>query len=121
MPLYDYECLSCKTVFEKLAGVNETVYCPNCDFESKRLISVPGVNCSNDDAEWIRSVTEVVDKEGGPAAQQFLKNPTRTNYKAWMRAEGLRHWEKGERQIVERSHDLADTELPYRDEVTTEP
>lgn len=96
MPVYDWECLKCGTVFEAIRQVDETADCPNCGGETKRLISVPGVNCHNEDADWIRSVTEVVDKEGGRAAQEFLKNPTRTNYHNWMREEGIRPFEKGE-------------------------
>lgn len=96
MPLYDFECPACDRVFERIAAVDEIVHCPDCDFECRRIISASGVNCANQDAEWIRSVREVVDKEGGPAAQRFLKDPTRTNYKSWMKEAGVRHFEEGE-------------------------
>lgn len=100
MPVYDYQCddHSCGMTFEAIAGVNEIVECPNCGFTCTRLISVSGVNTANQDADWIRSVTEVVDKESPkPEAQEFLRRPTRENMHNWMRAEGVRHYEKGER------------------------
>ena len=97
MPLYDMQCLACGHQFEIIAHIDQVVNCPKCALECKRLISVHGANMFNQDAEWIRSVREVVDKEGGPAAQEFLKHPTRDNLHAWMKAEGVRHMEPGER------------------------
>ena len=47
-----------------------------------------------DDASWLPSVLEVVDKEGGPHCQRFLQNPTRQNYKAWMKGEHIVPMEK---------------------------
>lgn len=99
MPIYEMKCEdgSCGVVFETIAGVNEQVECPCCGFSCKRLISVPGVNIANQDANWIRSVTEVVDKDSPkPEAQEFLRNPTRANMHQWMKAEGIRHYEQGE-------------------------
>jgi hypothetical protein len=45
----------------------------------------------NQDAPWIRTVLEVVDKSN-PAAhvQDFVKHPTRETYKAWMKKEKIR-------------------------------
>jgi putative FmdB family regulatory protein len=98
MPIYDFQCKdgSCGALFEAFSHVDEMVSCPYCGFSTKRLISASGVNTANQDADWIRSVTEVVDKEGGREAQEFLKRPTRDNMLDWMRAEGIRHYEKGE-------------------------
>jgi putative FmdB family regulatory protein len=95
--LYDHECKLCGHVFERLADPNSIVYCEKCGGYTKRIISMRGVNTSNQDAPWIRSVTEVVDKEGGAHCQQFLKDPTRDNLKNWMKVEGVRHYEPGER------------------------
>ena len=97
MPLYDMQCLSCGHQFETIANIDEIVVCPKCALECKRLISVHGPNLAIQDAEWIRSIREVVDKEGGPAAQAFLKDSTRDNLHAYMKAEGIRHFEPGEK------------------------
>ena len=100
MPIYEMQCedRSCNLEFEAYAGINEIVECPNCGFSARRLMSVPGVNVANQDADWIRSVTEVVDKDSDkPATKEFLKDPTRKNYQAWMKSEGIRPYEPGER------------------------
>ena len=94
--LYDYKCKMCGYVFEELSDQTSIVYCKKCGGYTKRLISVPRVNTSNQDAEWIRSVREVVDKEGGKASQEFLNHPTRDNYYKWMKEEQIRPFEKGE-------------------------
>lgn len=56
MPLYDFECTKCGTVFEDLvkAGQIHTVQCPECEaVEVQRLISkiggysIHGVNSSS--------------------------------------------------------------------------
>lgn len=41
MPIYEYECKSCKTRFEKLMGIRDPQPdCPECgSSESRRLIS----------------------------------------------------------------------------------
>jgi len=97
MPLYEMECPACGHQFEVIAGIDEIIDCPKCAGTAKRLISVHGPNLVSQEAEWIRSVRDVVDKEGGPAAQEFLKRPTRDNLNAWMKAEGVRHMEPGEK------------------------
>ena len=96
MPIYEAECQACNHQFETIANVDEEIECPLCGFSCKRLIGVPGVNIFNNDAAWIKSVTEVVDKEGGAHCQRFLKDPTRENMREWMKKEGIRHYEAGE-------------------------
>ncbi|MDQ7833688.1 MAG: hypothetical protein RDU30_18325 [Desulfovibrionaceae bacterium] len=50
-----------------------------------------------DDADWIASVTRVVDKDNpAPHVRAFLAHPCRAAYRAWMRGEGLRPLEPGE-------------------------
>jgi len=96
LKLYDYECKLCEYIFEALADENTIVYCKKCGGYTKRIISAPGGTNANQDADWIRSVREVVDKDGGPHCQEFLKWPTRGNLEKWMKVEGIRHFEKGE-------------------------
>lgn len=91
--LYDFECPNCEKVYEAFADVDETTQeCKFCGHEAKRIISIgSSVYLGNDSAVWTRSVLEVVDKEN-PArhVQEFVKNPNRSTYKAWMKGEGLR-------------------------------
>ena len=96
MPLYEFQCLYCNYVFEAITHIDEKCMCPECMSKTKRLISASGVNVFNNDAGWIKDVIEVVDKEGGIACQRLIKDPSRENYKAWMKDEGVRHLEDGE-------------------------
>ena len=65
------------------------------------------MNCANDDAEWIRSIRDVVDKDSkNPVTREFLQNPTRHNYKRWMKTEGVRHMEPGEKARNRKNFDL---------------
>jgi len=100
MPCYDYLCNSCKHISEEIQPIKVTeIECPNCGAVAHRIISVPGVNTFNDDASWIRSVVEVVDKDSKePHVVEFRRNPTRANYKRWMKLEGLRPLENNERR-----------------------
>lgn len=41
MPLYDFECPSCKKQFEEITSIDETVSCPHCKVEAQRLMSAP--------------------------------------------------------------------------------
>jgi len=97
-PIFDHECKSCQHIFESIQPVDcEEINCPECGGKAKRIISCSGQNCANEDAGWIRSVLEVVDKESNaPHVRRFLKDPTRSNYKAWMKGEGIRPLENGE-------------------------
>ena len=99
MPLYDFECPKCGSIHEAIEPMDvkhRPCSAPGCRGRAKKIISAGGVNCANEDAAWIRSVREVVDKDGGVHCQAFLKDPTRANYKAWMKGEGLRPLERGE-------------------------
>lgn len=97
MPLYDMEC-PCGNIFEVIAKVDEDVLpCPECGKDAKRILSPGGVNTFNNDAGWIKSVLEVVDKDSrAPHVIEFRKNPTRENYHRWMKKEGLRPMDPGE-------------------------
>lgn len=96
MPIYDYECQNCNYLeLDVYASVDqEDSICPQCQGPSSRIISLSGVHTANEDAAWIRSITEVVDKDDkSRASQEFLKSPTRTNLKRFMDAKGIRHLE----------------------------
>ena len=100
MPIYDFECPSCGHISELYAHTDDKILpCDECGADANRLFSFGSrVNTSIEDADWIRSVTDIVDKDNpAPHVQAFLKNPTRTNWKNWMKGEGLRPFEPGER------------------------
>lgn len=100
MPIYDMECEQCNALFpDKIMGYDETeMNCEMCGGVARRIITASGVYIGNQDADWIKSVTEVVNKDDkSPHTQEFLKNPTRKNYQNWMKGEGLRPFESGEK------------------------
>jgi putative FmdB family regulatory protein len=103
MPLYDYECPVCGYRDERIESVGTTkVVCLRCKNLANRIISSRSVNVANEDAPWIRSVLEVVDKDSTkPHVVAFRENPTRTNYHLWMKGEGLRPLENGEKRRKE--------------------
>jgi putative FmdB family regulatory protein len=103
MPIYQYECADCNKSYErifKISSCPEFLFC-NCGAKAQKVISASKVNCSNQDAKWIREVRDVVNRRGGQHCQDFLNEPTRKNYHQWMKGEGLRHLEKGERMSPE--------------------
>jgi len=114
MPLYDYECKRCGSITEKIRSFDDKIIsCPKCNNGvAVRIMSSSKVNTANDDAEWIRSVTEVVEKgTDKPHCNEFLKNPTRTNLREWMKGEGLRHMDPNEgkkKPVTEREERAAD-------------
>lgn len=101
MPLYDYECRKCEHRFEIIepSGMKFDIPCPKCGDWARRIISAGRCFTGNNDAAWARSVSEVVAK--GPEAdthdRRFLaSHQTKQDVKIWMKAKGLRHYEKGE-------------------------
>ena len=101
MPVYDVSCRACGNLFEVIEPVNtaDPRPCPQCGGEARRIISASGCFTGNNDASWVRSVTDVVAK--GPDAdahdRRFLKSAkTKQDLSIWMKAKGLRHLEKGE-------------------------
>jgi putative FmdB family regulatory protein len=96
MPIYDYECMKCGHVRERYANTNtKYLKCPKCQGNSKRIITASGVYMGNNDADWLKSVREVVGDETREG-REFKRNPTRANHKAWMKRKGLRPYEPGE-------------------------
>ena len=100
----DFECDACGIIVERFCDHTEEMFhCSGCDIGMMHKIFTPGsVYCGNQDATWLKDVREVVNKDGGPAAKEFLKNPTRENRKKWMKEEGIRPLETGERLYPER-------------------
>lgn len=96
-PIFDYECRKCGTIPDEIRGYNEQfIKCPTCGRKAKRIIT--GTFRQNDDAAWIRTVVDVVDKKSkNPATREFIRNPTRANLKAHLKATGLRHVDPGEK------------------------
>lgn len=117
MPIYDYLCDTCGHEFEAFGKHEDTTTaCPECGKSSHRLCTCTGGHMSNEDATWLKSVREVVDKEGGPHCQAFLKDPTRSNYKNWMKGEGLRPLEPGEEKVKRITKQQEQAELKRRAE-----
>ena len=101
MPIYDFECESCHNRFEVIEPMDRLSprNCPLCACVSRRIISSTGCFTGNNDAAWVRSVTDVVAKGEDADAhdRRFLKSgKTKADLKAWMKAKGLRHLEPGE-------------------------
>lgn len=100
MPLYDYECKKCGRITEHFAKADERLelVC-ECGGDVRRIISISGQYCGNQDAPWLKSVVDVVDKTSRkPHVRAFVENPTRSNYKRWMQGEGIKpvdHTEHG--------------------------
>ena len=78
------------------------VVCHACGGKATQIISPR--DTTPVDAAWISSVLEVVDKDPEAPAhcKEFLRHPTRANYKAWMAGEGLRPMDKAEKGGVKK-------------------
>jgi putative FmdB family regulatory protein len=97
MPLYDFQCRDCKEIFERFAKQEDrSRLCNKCGGVSKRIVSI-GRSAYREDAPWLESVLDVVDKsDKDPATQAFLSQPNRNNYHAWMKAKGIRPMSENE-------------------------
>ena len=98
MPIYDYEC-ACGHIQERIERADDkrAKICPRCGkAQARRIISVSGQYCGNQDADWLKSVREVVGDETREG-REFKRDPTRANYQAWMKRKGLRPMDIGER------------------------
>lgn len=93
MRIYDYECPACG-IYEDFGDpeADRVKICDRCGAEAQRIISIGNsAYLGNQDAPWIRSVLDVVDRESKkPHVRAFIENPTRENYKKWMKGEGIR-------------------------------
>lgn len=89
--LCDYECRSGHITEHYVHHKQKKIDCPVCKKSAKRIISVNGQYTANQDAPWLKSVLDVVDKTStAPHVKEFLKHPTRENYKNWMKGENIK-------------------------------
>lgn len=100
MIVHDYKCEKCGAISENyitsMNHIPDVSVCPDCNGKTKRIPSMR--NTAPVDSAWISTVLEVVDKKSdAPHCKEFLKHPTRDNYKNWMNGEGLRPLEPGEK------------------------
>ena len=98
MILKDYECQECGNISEVfITGIAPKAgICPDCKGKTVKIVSMS--QTSPVDPGWLNSTLSVVDKHNPePHCTEFLKHPTRANYKNWMKGEGLRHLETGEK------------------------
>jgi putative FmdB family regulatory protein len=107
MPIYDYRCAKCEKVTESVQNlVVVAIKCSECGEIAWKIFSPMGTVRFADDAAWLKTVIEVVDKDSkAPHVVAFFKDPTRSNYKAWMKGEGLRP-----RDPTERPHKMSEKE-----------
>lgn len=87
MPIYEFACPICGFTTEMFTTMGvEFAGCPNCQGEARKQFSFGQSAPYQEESPWIRTVTEVVSKDGEHAVdREFLKNPTRKNYQAWMK------------------------------------
>ena len=106
MPIYDVQCNSCRFTEEVYAPPNQEDFtCSRCGKDARKIITLGRNHAFEDNPVWIQSVLDVVEKDSGkPHCERFLKEPTRANYKTWMKGEGIRP--------MEREHGAFRTEIP---------
>ncbi len=101
MPIFSYRCSSCNYDFDSFCTSHTErspiLPCPRCGEEAKYIISVGKVDVSSECPQWLKGSAEMADPEGGPHCTEFIRDPTRQNYKNWLEKSGLRHMEPGER------------------------
>ena len=97
--IFDYQCQDCRQIVEEFVDTStaEELFCPVCASPMKRLISFGAGSVQGETPPWLPSVLEVVDKDSAkPHVRAFLAEPTRTNYRRWMKGEGIRPLCEGE-------------------------
>lgn len=99
MPVYEFECGTCGNKQEIICWFEERPSSIKCDCGGKcrHIFAAGNVYTGNEDSAWLKSVPDVIAKDtANPVAREFIKNPTRSNYKAWMKSEGIRPLENNE-------------------------
>jgi len=111
MIIADFECMKCGHIHEDI--IDSSVWegtCPKCGGKTKRIMTLGGVNCANEDAKHIRdSASSLLDMETArysdkPHVRELAENPTRSNLNRYLKAEGIRYAEneKGAPPIFQR-------------------
>ena len=95
MPLYNFSCPVCGREEERIVDYDTKIMpCEFCCGESYQQFSFGQRFEVREDAPWIKTVIEVVDKESAdPVDRRFIAEPNRGNYHAWMRHHKLRPFE----------------------------
>lgn len=97
--LNDFKCEKCDKISEKITDRDEHfVVCDHCGGTANKIISTWRGCAEVEYPRWLKDTLEVVDKTSDkPHVRRFLADPSRTNYKAWMKGEKIRHVEDGEK------------------------
>ena len=91
MIVKDFECKKCKKITEHFVDAKQKSVKCECGGMAKKIISLPGVYVNPENPSWLAGVLQVVDKEDKrDHVQEFIKHPTRDNYKRWMKVEKIR-------------------------------
>jgi len=101
MPLYDFECKNGHITESIQSSAVKVIPCPHCKGQARKIISWGGHYTGNKDAQWLKSVHEIIDKRphtlrDKPMTREFLKNPTRRNHRAWMKERNIQPLERGD-------------------------
>ena len=95
MKIFDFECQTCGKIEEVFMHSDFNEQPCTCGGVMKKIFSLS--SHTPIDAPWLAEVLTVVDKNPHkPWCREFLKHPSRANYKAWMQGEGLRHRDPAE-------------------------
>ena len=104
--IYDFECRSKHVTEHMVHWKQKKVSCSVCGKQAKRIISNGRVNMTQETPSWLPSVLDVVDPTDKRShVQEFVRNPNRATYKAWMKGEGIRpldHTEHGGPPVAKR-------------------
>lgn len=78
MPIYEYKCLACGKLFEKIVKLNETPNCPACDSANlEKQFTVAAVSTSKSRAKSFskaRARANAVKKEKDVAQAEYERN-----------------------------------------------
>lgn len=100
MIIADFECPKCGHIHEDI--IDSSVWegtCPECGEKTKRIMTLGGVNCANEDARHIRdSAATLLDMETArhsdkPHVRDLAENPTRSSLNRYLKVEGIRYVE----------------------------
>ncbi len=94
-PLYNFSCPICGLVDERIVDYDTQISpCEFCQGEAAKQFSFGQSFEVREDAPWLKSVIDVVDKESVDLIdRRFIDQPNRKNYQNWMRHHNLRPFE----------------------------